>query len=304
MLFLFSLVAGLIAMLLLFLKKTPHIDYLNDISHAQYVDDMISQSVIDLKSLGQQTWKTKLSITLKNLSRQLGNKPLLKVIIFFIIVAIIASVLNYLFFKQPLILVILIAWLLASYFAYQWLINKAKRDFEQAFPDVLNMMVSSVSAGEGLLHSIIFVGQKLDNCVAKEFKIMGERMQIGEPVDEVLRQSCERLPYSSFQFFVITLRANINRGGQLKEVITKISRLLFDNRALEQKKMTMTSEARMSAKIVCAIPFIFLLIMRLIMPENYNFIMEDSSGRSVLYYLLGSELIGMTIIYRLLKAVK
>jgi tight adherence protein B len=304
MLSLLSLIVGLVALLLLFVKRAPRIDYLNDIRHAQYVDDMVSQSVIDLKLLSHQGWKKSLSIALKNLNRQLGNNSLLKIILFLIGISLAAGTLNHLFFKQPLLLIVPSAWLLGSYFAYQWLINKAKQDFEKAFPDVLNMMVSSVSAGEGLLHSIIFVGQRLDNCVAKEFKIMGERMQIGEPVDEVLRQSCERLPYSSFQFFVITLRANINRGGQLKEVITKISRLLFDNRALEQKKLTMTSEARMSAKIVCAIPFVFLLVMRFLMPQNYDFIMEDSNGRVVLYYLLISEFIGMLIIYRLLKAVK
>ncbi|MGC3834547.1 type II secretion system F family protein [Moritella viscosa] len=133
---------------------------------------------------------------------------------------------------------------------------------------------------------------------------MGERLQLGETPDKVFQKSCVRYPYPTFQFFVITLRANMQRGGQLKEIITRLNRLIFDSNAIEKKKYAMTSEARASAKIVGAIPFIFLFILQYLSPENFEFVMFSDSGKPILYYVLVSELIGMSIIWSLMKGVK
>lgn len=155
------------------------------------------------------------------------------------------------------------------------------------------------------MHGIIFVGQSLDNVVGHEFKKMGERLQIGESPDEVFKKSCQRFPYQTFLFFVIALRANISRGGQLKEVISRLNRVLFDARTVEKKKYSMTAEARMSAKIVCAIPFIFLFgIMQFLSPDNFDFVMNDPQGRQILFYVLLSEAFGIGIVLMLMRSVR
>jgi len=187
---------------------------------------------------------------------------------------------------------------------YLWLANRAKNNFESAFPDALNMLASAVSAGESIMYAIIFVGQSLDNDVGREFKLMGERLQLGETPDKVFQKSCMRYPYPTFLFFVITLRANMQRGGQLKEIISRLNRLIFDSNAMEKKKYAMTSEARSSAKIVGSIPFIFLFILQYLSPENFEFVMFNDAGKPILYYVLLSEFIGMSIIWSLMKGVK
>lgn len=48
-----------------------------------------------------------------------------------------------------------------------------KNRFEESFPDALNMMSSAVSAGEGIMQAVVFVGRSLDGKVGKEFKRMG-----------------------------------------------------------------------------------------------------------------------------------
>jgi tight adherence protein B len=186
-------------------------------------------------------------------------------------------------------------------YAIFWLESRAERKFEESFPDALNMLASAVSSGESIMHAIGYVGENLEGRVGKEFMLMHERLRIGETPGEVFKKACERLPYPSFQFFVITLRANLSRGGQLKNVINKINRTMFDARAMEKKKYALTSEARTSAKIVGAIPFFFLFFMQYMSPENYDFVMFDDAGRPILYYMLISELIGMAIIWKLMR---
>ncbi len=68
--------------------------------------------------------------------------------------------------------------------------------------------------------------------------------------------------------------------------------------------MRMTSEARISAKIVAAIPLIFMTILNYVNPGNVDFVLYDPSGRIVLFYVLGSEILGLLIVWLLVRGVR
>ncbi|EGQ9158746.1 type II secretion system F family protein [Vibrio parahaemolyticus] len=187
---------------------------------------------------------------------------------------------------------------------YRYLVTKRRRDFENTFPDSLNILMSAVTAGDSLMQAISYVGEVMDNSIGREFKLMGDRLKLGESPEVVLQRSCKNYPYPEFLFFTVTLRANIARGGQLKGVLARLIRVLVDARTLEKKKMAMTSEARISAKIVAAIPLIFMIILNYVNPGNVNFVLYDPSGRTVLFYVLGSELFGLFIVWLLVRGVR
>ena len=187
---------------------------------------------------------------------------------------------------------------------YRSLVTKRRRDFENTFPDALNILMSAVSAGDSLMQAIIYVGDVMDNAIGREFKRMGDRFKLGESPDVILHRACKTYPYPEFLFFTVTIRANIARGGQLKGVLARLIRVLVESRTLEKKKMAMTSEARISAKIVAMIPVIFMLLLNYINPENIDFILHDPSGRVLLYYVVGSEFLGLFIVWLLVKGVR
>jgi tight adherence protein B len=190
------------------------------------------------------------------------------------------------------------------FIGYRSLITKRRRDFENTFPDALNILMSAVSAGDSLMQAVSYVGDVMDNSIGREFKRMGDRFKLGESPDVVLQRACKTYPYPEFLFFTVTIRANIARGGQLKGVLARLIRVLVESRTLEKKKMAMTSEARISAKIVAAIPLIFMILLNYINPENVDFVLNDPSGRVLLYYVLGSELLGLFIVWLLVKGVR
>ena len=187
---------------------------------------------------------------------------------------------------------------------YRSLVTKRRRDFENTFPDALNILMSAVSAGDSLMQAIIYVGDIMDNAIGREFKRMGDRFKLGESPDVILHRACKTYPYPEFLFFTVTIRANIARGGQLKGVLARLIRVLVESRTLEKKKMAMTSEARISAKIVAMIPMIFMVLLNYINPENIDFILHDPSGRVLLYYVVGSEFLGLFIVWLLVKGVR
>ncbi|MUK67417.1 type II secretion system F family protein [Aliivibrio fischeri] len=286
-------------------KPVKKSQYLEKLNVTQFVDDLNStEQAINLASLTERTFRQKLEFIWKNIARQLGNGAALKLVFSVCVFALIGLLINRSMIHASPYIVVFIAIIGGLIWGYVWLQEREKKQFNERFPDALNMLSSAVSAGESITHAIAFVGKKLEGDVGKEFKIMGERLQLGESPDEVFKKSCVRFPYPAFRFFVITLRANMNRGGQLRDVISRLNRLMFDARAVERKKYALTSEARISAKIVCATPFFFLFILQFLSPENYEFVMFHTEGRPILYYVLISEAIGMLIIWGLLKGTK
>jgi len=189
-------------------------------------------------------------------------------------------------------------------FGYRMLVTRRRRDFENTFPDALNILMSAVTAGDSLMQAISYVGNVMNNPIGHEFKLMGERLKLGESAEVVLQRSCKHYPYPEFLFFTVALRANITRGGQLKGLLARLIRVLVDSRTLEKKKMAMTSEARISAKIVAAIPVIFMLILNHVNPSHVDFVLYAPEGRVVLFYVLGSELFGLFVVWLLVKGVR
>lgn len=179
-----------------------------------------------------------------------------------------------------------------------------EKKFKDNFPDALNILSGALSSGQSIVHAFEYVGTQLDNEVGKEFKKMSERLLIGEDPDDVLARSASTFPYVEYFFFASTIRINLSRGGQLKNVINRINRIMFEARAIEKKKNALTSEARSSAKIIAALPVIFMFILKLTSPENYQFVMFEEGGKPIFYYVLISESIGFFLISMILKSVK
>ncbi|MDW1604656.1 MULTISPECIES: type II secretion system F family protein [Vibrio] len=306
MMWLLLLMFGILLLLVgLRQRKNARYDYLAEFARTVHVDSMVAEhQAIDMKSLSDRILKDRLDQSWRSLSKQLGKLALLKVLGFIALLIFLGVEFNQRFVRGSDLMVVVIVVVVGLTFAYFWLQKREQTQFEDSFPDALNMLSSAVSSGESITHAIMYVGNTLNSDVGREFKIMGKRLQLGESPDDVFRKACLRFPYPSFHFFVITLRANMQRGGQLKEVILRLNRLLFNARSIEKKKFALTSEARTSAKIVAAIPFFFLFMLQYLSPENYEFVMFDPAGRPILYYVLISEAIGIAIVWGLMKSVR
>ena len=261
-------------------------------------------SAVNMSLLTDEPFKARLRFAMINTMERLGKYAKVKLVLFVVLVAA-ASIYLHRYLPNVPFPALAFSILLGSSFALAWwLKSREKKHFDSAFPDALNMLTGAISSGESLMHSIIFVGESMQGVVGNEFKLMGQRLSLGQSPDEVLHKACHRFPYPAFFFFAIALRANVNRGGQLKEIIKNLSKVLFDNQALAKKKSAMTSEARISAKIVAAIPFSFLFLMKFMSPDNFDFVMYQDAGQPILYYLLISESIGLGIIWFLMKRIE
>ncbi|ELA8094977.1 type II secretion system F family protein [Vibrio parahaemolyticus] len=262
-----------------------------------------SRAVIDSESF-DVSYKKKVKDKFKQLKKLLSPNAGLKLIGFFAASSIAVYCVNDWFFMFEFWKVLLaLEPILFVMFILKLSGIQAQR-FKDNFPDALNILSGALSSGQSIVHAFEYVGTQLDNEVGEEFKKMSERLLIGEDPDDVLARSAASFPYVEYFFFAATIRINLSRGGQLKDVINRINRIMFEARAIEKKKNALTSEARASAKIIAALPVIFIMILKVTSPENYNFVMFEEGGKPIFYYVLVSEAIGFFFIYMILRGVR
>ncbi|AUX94019.1 type II secretion system F family protein [Mixta gaviniae] len=213
----------------------------------------------------------------------------------------IVAVLNHLYLSLPAHWVMVVT-LSCFYLGYaKILVTKRKKLFLIEFGEALITFNGAISSGRTFLQAMADFSVMRKSMLAEEFGVISRRLNMGESPDRVFTDSWSRYPYREYYFFIVAVLLNINSGGRLKEVLAKLQKTIASNIAMESKMLSMTSEMRMAAKITGAIPFVFLLLLKFISPENFNFIFETESGHMLIYYLLGSELAGIVVLKFLMR---
>ena len=188
-----------------------------------------------------------------------------------------------------------------------WLIlfivkRKVKKQFYETFPEALSTIIGVISSGSSI--SVAFQQcAKMEGSVGRAMKEVSARMEVGENPHNVLLNSYRLLPFNEYYFFVLTVMVNLDGGGELKDVLTNLSKVLTSNAALAKIRDGKTAELRMTLMILSLIPPGFILLLKALAEENYELLVNTDGGHYILYYVAGSVLLGILFIKKMINKV-
>lgn len=196
-----------------------------------------------------------------------------------------------------------IVMIIIPYILYIQQIKKSRSEFERDFSEALNVINSSVRVGRPVLQGFEECAKMIHSDFGQEFKRILMRLDIGDEPERVFMDSYYRYPYSEYFSFVITVLINLKGGGQVSEVMTRLTMLISASKALDRKKIAMTAEARMSVKVLVIIPVFFFFFIKFVSPDNFDILIGTDSGRVILYYAIGSILTGIWLVWMMMNKV-
>lgn len=224
-----------------------------------------------------------------------------------VILAIVLGIITYFnstSLSLPEVPTLFVTTIITCYFIYVGAKKKARVEFETSFAEALNIIGSAVSVGNTVISGIQQCGNKLsDTHLGKVFKKIHQRMEIGEEIENVLLDAYSELHYREFFFFAVAVIINMKGGGQLKEIMSRLSQIITNGRVMEKKLLAKTSEARMSIKILAIMPLAMFFLLKFISPENFDILVSTSSGNSILIYAVISTLLGVSITWTMMNKV-
>ncbi|CAN7631538.1 type II secretion system F family protein [Trinickia sp. LjRoot230] len=185
--------------------------------------------------------------------------------------------------------------------AYRFLVARFRQRFLDHFPDLIDMIVRAVRAGVPVTHVI---GAAADECpepLRHEFRLMGDALQLGIDLDEVLTVAMRRIEVTDFSFFCVCLLLQRETGGQLGETLENLAAIVRTRGEIRMKTKALTAEARITTRILAAIPVVIVLALYGLNRAYIMVLFDRPAGHKLLSFALISVVIGIAVINKMSK---
>ena len=178
--------------------------------------------------------------------------------------------------------------------------RKRLRAFNSQLPDTLDLLSRSLAVGHAFSESLHQVATEMPDPVAKEFRITFEEQKLGLSIKSALDRLSERVPLLDLRLCITAMHIQRETGGNLAEILEKVSQTIRERFKIMEDFRTMTTSARLSGWILCALPFGLVFLLTLVNPEYMAVLVSDPRGHYVIAFALVWQIFGMLLIKKFL----
>jgi tight adherence protein B len=185
--------------------------------------------------------------------------------------------------------------------ALQQQINRRLKKFASLLPEALDLIVRGIRSGLPASEALKTIADEIDAPVGTEFRQVTDQMRIGVALDEAMWAAARRLGIAEFNFLVISMSIQQETGGNLAEILEKLSDMVRRREQMRLKVRAMSSEARASAMIIGSLPFIMCGVISFVNPSYMSILFTDPRGWVMIGVGLTSLLIGLAVMAKMIR---
>jgi tight adherence protein B len=169
-----------------------------------------------------------------------------------------------------------------------------RRKFLDVLPDALDLIRRAIKAGLPVNESLAVASTEIADPVGSELRRTLDEVKIGVQINDALRQTAERIRVADFRFLVVALALGQRTGGSLAETLGNLSTVIRARKTLRQKARALSAEAKASAAVLAALPFVVGGMMYLLNRDLCRSLFEDPRGRFMVGIAFLSLVTGLT----------
>lgn len=185
--------------------------------------------------------------------------------------------------------------------AIGFFISRRTKRFLSDFPEAIELIIRGLRSGLPVPESIRIVGQEFNGAVGAEFSLISDRIRFGQTLEDALWDAAKRIDLPDFKFFVVSLSVQRETGGNLAETLENLSNILRQRRQMKLKIKAMSSEARASAMILGALPFLMFAIMLVLNSEYVMTLFTDPRGLIMVGFGFACLALGIGIMWKMAR---
>jgi tight adherence protein B len=145
------------------------------------------------------------------------------------------------------------------------------------------------------------VGDEMTGPIAGEFGIAFDEVNYGIPMQTALMNLATRVPITDFRYFVIAVLIQRETGGNLAELLDKIAAIIRGRHKLMGTVRVLSAEGRLSAWILCLLPFALAFVISFINREFLSLLWTDPAGVRLLAGALVLMVFGIFWVRRIIR---
>jgi tight adherence protein B len=179
--------------------------------------------------------------------------------------------------------------------------KKRCKEFIKFFPESIDAMVRGIRSGLPISESINVVGEEMPDPIGFEFRTIKDGVRMGRSLEEAMWDVAKRVDVPEYRYLIIALAIQKETGGNLAETLANVSEVLRKRRQIKLKIKAMSSEAKASAMILGALPFIVTLVLTLVASEYISLLVTDPRGNVLLGIAFGMLGFGIWIMSQMIN---
>jgi len=168
-------------------------------------------------------------------------------------------------------------------------------------PEAMDFFARSLRAGNPFIGALKASPKELPQPIAREMEITFEEMNYGLEFEEVMQNLAERIEAEEVRFFVTAVLVQKTTGGNLAEIMNRISALLRERSKTKGEVMVHAAEMKASALVLFALPFVIAGVLQLLNPEYFLVLLENATGRTIIVVQMVLMVIGYVVMNRMVN---
>ncbi len=173
--------------------------------------------------------------------------------------------------------------------------------FEQEFPEAIEFLARAVRAGHAFSTALEMIACELGEPVAGEFRKLYEEQKFGLPIRDALLNLVDRMPIVDVKFFVTAVMLQRETGGNLAEILDKLSYVNRERFKILRQVRTFTAQGRLTLGILMCLPVGLLFMLFFMNREFITPLFHDSIGHAMIFTAVTLQIVGFFIIRKIIN---
>jgi tight adherence protein B len=169
--------------------------------------------------------------------------------------------------------------------ALRHLRRRRHKQFGLQLPEALELITRGLKAGHPVPVAIAMVAREMPDPIGTEFGVVADEVTYGSDLVSALNSLFDRVGHEDLPLFVTAVSIQSSSGGNLREILDGLATTIRDRGKLRRKVRAISTEGRMSAYILTAVPALLFAGIMVLMPDFYRSVWGEPK---TWYLLIGS----------------
>lgn len=180
--------------------------------------------------------------------------------------------------------------LLGGFMMLRMKAKRRKTAFSGQLGDTLQLLSSSMRAGQSLIQALDAVAKEGEAPAAEEFRRVIVETRLGRDLIDSLHALATRMECDDLRWVIPAIEINRTVGGDLGEVLDNVGQTIRDRADVRRQVKTLSAEGRMSAYVLLGMPIVVGIFLRKANPEYVDKLFHGTG-----LYMLGGGCVLMFI---------
>lgn len=214
-----------------------------------------------------------------------------------------ALVLGFWLWHGPLsAIVILVMYAVGTVLRYWFKAARRHRNIVRQLPVFLDGMVRMLTVGNSLPAAFQTAAGNADMPLRELLERAVRQVQAGVDLDVALKQIARVYQVEEIYLFAAVVDLSTRFGGRADQILARMAGFMRDREQAQAELYALSSETRLSAWVLAALPIIVSAMLMLLNPRFFEPMFQEPSGQKLLAVGVGLEVLGGFLLYRLAKS--